>query len=257
MKKLIITEEEKNQIMGLYGKSNIIIEQSTNSGDELEKILISKFVDENQPRIGVEYKDPSIRDDFFNEYSSEYQSWLAKNGFKMSDINLESGVDQSRLSQISNLIKQKGWDRSVESSNSDWKSSPKAQYIKEWQKFLNQYYNINMTVDGNWKSKEYGDALKRYFEEKGIPVWVCKKGDGYCHDNDEGEITTKGYGWDKAVAAKKLDMSKQQDKINTTNDRTYDYKLSNGKYYYSLKGQNKWVEAKGKGLEAIKTKIKF
>jgi hypothetical protein len=47
------------------------------------------------------------------------------------------------------------------------------------------------------------------------------------------------------------------DKINTTNDRTYDYKLSNGKYYYSLKGQNKWVEAKGKGLEDIKTKIKF
>jgi hypothetical protein len=178
MKKIVkLTERDLTRIVrrvineGLYGKSNIIIEQSTNSGNELEKILISKFVDENQPRIGVEYKDPSIRDDFFNEYSSEYQSWLAKNGFKMSDINLESGVDQSRLSQISNLIKQKGWDR--------------------------------------------------------------------------------------AVAAKKLDMSKQQDKINTTNDRTYDYKLSNGKYYYSLKGQNKWVEAKGKGLEHIKTKIKF
>jgi hypothetical protein len=48
-----------------------------------------------------------------------------------------------------------------------------------------------------------------------------------------------------------------QEKINTTNDRTYDYKLSGGKYYYSLKGQNKWIEANGKGLEAIKTKITF
>ena len=47
------------------------------------------------------------------------------------------------------------------------------------------------------------------------------------------------------------------EKINTTNDRSYDYKLSGGKYYYSAKGQNKWVEAKGKGLESIKSKVKF
>ena len=47
------------------------------------------------------------------------------------------------------------------------------------------------------------------------------------------------------------------EKINTTNDRSYDYKLSNGKYYYSAKGQNKWIEAKGKGLNAIKSRVKF
>jgi hypothetical protein len=33
--------------------------------------------------------------------------------------------------------------------------------------------------------------------------------------------------------------------------------LSGGKYYYSKKGQNNWVEAKGNGLDAIKSKIKF
>ena len=49
----------------------------------------------------------------------------------------------------------------------------------------------------------------------------------------------------------------QGEKINTTNDKSYDYKLSGGKYYYSRKGQNQWIESKGKGLEAIKTKIKF
>lgn len=47
------------------------------------------------------------------------------------------------------------------------------------------------------------------------------------------------------------------EKINTTNDRSYDYKLSGGKYYYSVKGQNKWVEAKGKSLQSIKSKVKF
>lgn len=47
------------------------------------------------------------------------------------------------------------------------------------------------------------------------------------------------------------------EKINTTNDKLYDYKLSNGKYYYSKKGLNQWVEAKGAGLNNIKTKVKF
>jgi hypothetical protein len=51
--------------------------------------------------------------------------------------------------------------------------------------------------------------------------------------------------------------TQQGEKINTTNDKSYDYKLSNGKYYYSTKGQNKWIEAKGKGLESIKSKVKF
>ena len=47
------------------------------------------------------------------------------------------------------------------------------------------------------------------------------------------------------------------EKINTTNDRSYDYKLSGGKYYYTTKGEDNWIEAKGKGLEAIKSKIQF
>jgi hypothetical protein len=51
--------------------------------------------------------------------------------------------------------------------------------------------------------------------------------------------------------------TQQGEKINTTNDKSYDYKLSNGKYYYSTKGQNKWIEAKGEGLDAIKSKVKF
>ena len=46
-------------------------------------------------------------------------------------------------------------------------------------------------------------------------------------------------------------------KINTTNDKGYDYKLENGKYYYSPKGKNSWTEAEGEGLEAIKRIVKF
>ena len=54
------------------------------------------------------------------------------------------------------------------------------------------------------------------------------------------------------------------DKINTTNDKSYDYKLSGGKYYFKGKANTtyatkfpNWTEAKGKGLESIKSKVKF
>ena len=277
--------------------------------------------------------------------------------------------------------------------------SPKAQGTKDQATFLNYYYGTNLSsaTTGSWTDKDFNDTLKKFMEEKGIPVWICKKGDGYCADGDEGEVTTKEmdklkqsmslqqedksatflsdfakmYGvpvedisninvssgqtmmdigkntlmgpleevtlqhasenggidrvlnqlksyYNGQIGAKGVMNEEQklwlndfikllettgpqlvrfwkglpqekvsvkvgdtnyvpstevlqtvksdlygslqglpQEKINTTNDRTYDYKLSGGKYYYSLKGQNKWIEANGKGLESIKSKINF
>lgn len=277
--------------------------------------------------------------------------------------------------------------------------SPKAQGIKKQSTFLNQYYNMNLSsaTTGSWTDKDFNDTLKKFMEEKGVPVHICKKGDGYCADGDEGEVTTKEMGKlnqamgflqeDKSdtfldqfarlygvpvedvsninfsSGQTQMDIAKNtlmgslkkptfeyarergildrllqellsfykgetglkgsvseeqklwlndfikvlqtikpqienyaqglpqekvsvkvgdtnyvpstevlqtvksdlygslqglpQEKINTTNDRTYDYKLSGGKYYYSLKGQNKWVEANGAGLESIKSKVNF
>jgi hypothetical protein len=44
------------------------------------------------------------------------------------------------------------------------------------------------------------------------------------------------------------------EKINNTVDENYDYKTVDGKYYYSQKGKNSWVEATGDLLEKI---VKF
>lgn len=74
-------------------------------------------------------------------------------------------------------------------------NSPKAQNTKKTASFLNSYYkmNLNAAKTGSWTDKDYNETLKKFMEEKGIPVWVCKKGDGYCSDDgsDEGEVTTK------------------------------------------------------------------
>ena len=162
-------------------------------------------------------------------------------------------ITEEEKNHIKGLYERIGDTMTPESSK-----SPKSMDTKEMAKFLNSYYNIklNAATTGSWTDKDYNDTLKKFMEEKGISVWVCKKGDGYCREDgaDEGEVSTKEI--DKLEQAM-TPQSNQQEKINTTNDKTYDYKLSNGKYYYSLKGQNKWVEAKGSGLNAIKTKVKF
>jgi cytoskeletal protein RodZ len=55
-----------------------------------------------------------------------------------------------------------------------------------------------------------------------------------------------------------------QAKINTTNDRAYDYKLENGKYFFKGKQGTSagtkypnWIEATGTGLTNIKQYVKF
>ena len=87
-----------------------------------------------------------------------------------------------------------------------WKTSPKANETKTWSQFFNQRYKLNLPIDGNWKNPEYGKAMERYIKEKGLPIWVCKKGDGYCHDEDAGEVTVKGYDVDKLYNFREEDM---------------------------------------------------
>jgi hypothetical protein len=159
-------------------------------------------------------------------------------------------ITEEEKQRILNLYEKIGETLTPESSN-----SYKAQDTKKIATFLNQYYKLNLpsATSGNWHDQDYNDTFKKFLEEKGISVWVCKKGDGYCHDDSEGEVTTKDL--DKLKQA--MNPTQSDEKINTTNDSSYDYKLSGGKYYYSTKGQNNWVEAKGKGLEAIKSKVKF
>jgi hypothetical protein len=137
-------------------------------------------------------------------------------------------------------------------------SSPAGQENKKQSEFFNKYYKLNLPIDGNWLNPEFSKAMERYLKEKNIPIWVCKKGDGYCSNDgeDEGVVTTQEFKRLRDSIAQDSDKL-QTGKINTTYDKSYDYKLEGGKYYYSVKGKNKWVEATGTGLVSIKTNVKF
>ena len=141
-------------------------------------------------------------------------------------------------------------------------NSPKGKSTIEMKKFLNQYYKLSLPLNGDWQTKEFNDTMKRYLEEKGISVWICKANDGWCGPGDEGEVTTKEL--EKLGKIVKDDTNKLNmgGKINTTSDQYYDYMLKDGKYYFKGKGSTaqkypNWVEATGKGLDAIKFKVKF
>ena len=138
-------------------------------------------------------------------------------------------------------------------------SSKLAAITKKEHEFFNKKYpGTNMPIDGNWLDKKYNEALAKYITEKGGTPEYCKANDDYCGEGREGTVYTR----DKNIL--NLLRQESESKINTTNDKAYDYKLENGKYYFKgkentqyAKSYPNWVEATGKGLESIKAKVKF
>jgi nucleoid-associated protein YejK len=76
--------------------------------------------------------------------------------------------------------------------------SLKGKDIKEMANFFNKHYQMNIPLDGNSKNPEYIKAMQRFTTEHKITVWTCRKGDGYCSDEQAGEITIR----DKDARAK-------------------------------------------------------
>ena len=79
----------------------------------------------------------------------------------------------------------------TEQLTQDQLNSPKSKQAKKFQEVFNSLYKANLPADGNWKDKKYNELKKKWLNEKGLTIHICKKGDGYCNDNDEGEIITK------------------------------------------------------------------
>ena len=55
----------------------------------------------------------------------------------------------------------------------------------------------------------------------------------------------------------KFYITEQQEEINTTHDKTYDYKKDGDKYFFRKKGSGEsgWKKASGTNLNAIKTRV--
>jgi len=76
-----------------------------------------------------------------------------------------------------------------EEFTTDMANSRKAQGTKRYQQVFNKLYKTNFPLDGNWTDKKFNDTMMRYIKDKGLTPYVCKKGDGFCNDDAEGEVT--------------------------------------------------------------------
>ncbi len=140
---------------------------------------------------------------------------------------------------------------SLEAFNDNLDAATRAYYSKFYTSQMNNFKDSVVKISQSGKFDEFFNQLKSY--------------NGQMTDNQKKLLT----GIISSLEAYKNVLPKpnqqqgqspqqnQGEKINTTHDDAYDYKLSGGKYYYSKKGQNNWIEAKEKGLKSIKAKVKF
>jgi len=146
---------------------------------------------------------------------------------------------------------------SLELFNDNLDEPTRAYYHKFYASQMNNFRDSLLKLKQSGKFDEFLNQLKTYngqmtenqkkFLTTTISLFESFKKNVLSKPNQQNQAPQQG----------QSPQQNQGEKINTTNDKSYDYKLSDGKYYYSKKNENNWVEAKGKGLEAIKSKVKF
>jgi hypothetical protein len=221
MKKFVITEDERKKILGLY--------------EQAQTPQFSQFTTDMANIYGIPAEEMS----YLESYNTSLDAETRKKYFDLAPQQLQKVAykiaDAARKGNVDNIM----------SSLTSYSKS----ITPEQKTFLDNQVSFLQT------HKPMYDKFKGYTDEDWGKITQrldgVKQRIGQLGGNTQPTETTP-------ESQPTNDTSTQQgEKINTTNDRSYDYKLSNGKYYYSTKGQNKWIEAKGKGLEAIKSKVQF
>lgn len=214
MKKFIITEEEKKQILGLYQKA--------------QPQGYSEFTQDVAKMIGVPTEEVSYLESANENLDvakrQEYYK-LAVNQIKNITFAFAKWAREDKFDYVLSTLK--GYNRPMNETQKQIIQS----LITTTESQKPQYEKFRTMSEDQWE--QYLQSNVRV-DDSSLP------------ENPPSQPITTTQPTQAAG-----------EKINTTNDLSYDYKLSNGKYYYSVKGQNNWVEAKGEGLKSIKSKVKF
>lgn len=239
MKKFILSEEEKSRILNLY--------------EEVTKIPNSKFLIDMSSILGIDlsvfkfidFPDPSS----FGVGEEGKTKWMASvrqyyPNLPQDPKQVTTFFSEQLNSLVQNLLRKIKQDPSylnklITSLNSyQGQMTPKQRQWLDY--FKNSFTNIQKI------------ALKTQTPQPAQPNTTVQP-----NKQQPATQTPQPVQPNTTVQPASTVTTQAGDKVNTTNDRSYDYKLSGGKYYYSLKNKNNWVEASGKGLESIKSKVKF
>lgn len=221
MNKFIISEEEKSRILNMY---NLISEGPEDPVQDLKNQA------QNLSTLA-------------NKLSSEPNTQKPLSQFT-KDMAAIYGIPEDEAT-------------SLEAFNDNLDEPTRAYYYKFFASQMNNFRDSLLKIKQSGKFDEFLNQLKTYngqmtenqkkFLTTTISLFESFKKNVLSKPNQQNQAPQQG----------QSPQQNQDEKINTTNDKSYDYKLSGGKYYYSKKNENNWIEAKGKGLEAIKSKVKF
>ncbi len=221
MNKFIISEEEKSRILNMY---NLISEGPEDPVQDLKNQA------QNLSTLG-------------KKLSSEPNTQTPLSQFT-KDMAAIYGIPEDEAT-------------SLELFNDNLDEPTRAYYHKFYASQMNNFRDSLLKLKQSGKFDEFLNQLKTYngqmtenqkkFLTTTISLFESFKKNVLSKPNQQNQAPQQG----------QSPQQNQGEKINTTNDKSYDYKFSDGKYYYSKKNENNWVEAKGKGLEAIKSKVKF
>lgn len=221
MNKFIISEEEKSRILNMY---NLISEGPEDPVQDLKNQA------QNLSTLA-------------NKLSSEPNTQKPLSQFT-KDMAAIYGIPEDEAT-------------SLEAFNDNLDEPTRAYYYKFYASQMNNFRDSLLKIKQSGKFDEFLNQLKTYngqmtenqkkFLTTTISLFESFKKNVLSKPNQQNQAPQQG----------QSPQQNQDEKINTTNDKSYDYKLSGGKYYYSKKNENNWIEAKGKGLEAIKSKVKF
>jgi hypothetical protein len=258
IRKFILTESEKNEIKSLYKSKGILITEGLslqqnqvvlsfeNCGNIASLILtLGGQIDENG-RIPVSNIEIGKQDE---------------SGLNLIDTQ-QAGDEQ----QLANCPNPAYYEQFLKGA---YRQINSIAYNKDWSDMA---YTYDEMRDQKWKILSGRENLEKYSPEK-IEQEKETQGEVEITPIDQSSIrqTSGGTEAQKSTQSAETGQVSQTSgqfqlskgaKINTTNDKSFDYALDNGKYYFKGKGSYtkkypNWKEAKGSGLESIKSKVKF
>lgn len=221
MNKFIISEEERSRILNMY---NLISEGPEDPAQDLKNQA------QNLSTLA-------------NKLSSEPNTQTPLSQFT-KDMAAIYGIPEEEAT-------------SLELFNDNLDEPTRVYYHKFYASQMNNFRDSLLRIKQSGKFDEFLNQLKNYNgqmtenQKKFLTTTIS------LFESFKKNVLSKPNQQNQAPQQDQSPQQNQGEKINTTNDKSYDYKLSGGKYYYSKKNENNWVEAKGKGLEAIKSKVKF
>lgn len=264
MKKFIITEQERKHILSLY--------------EQTQPQQFSKFVETVALILGVPTERLSVFDSIANALNDPNKSndqnlmnqLFSKIGEEVNGLKLPIAIlaRDKRLDTALNQLKnyqgqvsgpQKKLLDSVIQTLQNVKG-PMENYITsltddQW----NQFIQTNGT-----SNQDSSSVFKNYMDQNPDFRNKIYSFFGGGSTAPSGQTTNTGTTVSSSGTTTGSTQSQTGEKINTTADRSFDYKLSNGEYFFKGKANTSfgskypnWTKATGTALDSIKTKIRF